>query len=302
MAPRRGIFEKMHMPKRPTFWPRCCLAWLLTAPLLAQNPASPNPASAGSTAPHPPVLAFDAQTKRYEAAPGESIAPFTYNLTNIWTNEVVIHRVQSSCGCTTAKLPFSPWRLAPGASGEVHAFMNLTAKMGLITKPLTFILSEGTNNLTQVVTLVVNIPLPPAMLGSLSGQERQAAMAQAQLNPQAIFQGDCASCHAAKGLNAYGQDLYAADCGICHESSRRASAVPDLHALKQPTDLDYWKILIANGKPHTMMPAFARSQGGPLSQEQITSLATYLDHTISHHLSPVLAHGAPAAKRAIIVQ
>jgi mono/diheme cytochrome c family protein len=91
-----------------------------------------------------------------------------------------------------------------------------------------------------------------------------------------------------------GQDLYAADCGICHESSHRARFVPDLHALKQVTDFDYWKTMISSGKPHTMMPAFAASQGGPLTEAQIVSLATYLNHTISHHLSAAISNVANA--------
>jgi mono/diheme cytochrome c family protein len=306
------------MQKRSAFWPLWLVISLAAMPLPAQNPPVPTPAPTraippfaalahpatepSSTAPDVPVLAFDAETKRYEAAPGESGAPFTFNLTNIWSNEVVIERVQASCGCTTTSLPALPWHLPPGASGQVHAQMNLAAKMGLITKQLKFFLSAGANHVTQSVNLEVNIPPPPALGGSLSEAERQAAMAQAQLNPQAIFKGDCAACHADRGRNAEGEDLYAADCGICHESSRRASVVPDLHALKQTTDFDYWKTLIIYGKPHTTMPAFALGQGGPLSEAQITSLATYLNHTLSHHLSPGMTNAASAPVRTIIIR
>ena len=44
--------------------------------------------------------------------------------------------------------------------------------------------------------------------------------------------------------------------------------MPDLHALKQVTDLDYWKTIITLGKPHTMMPGFGAAQGGPLTDGQ----------------------------------
>ena len=120
----------------------------------------------------------------------------------------------------------------------------------------------------------------------MSPAERKAAMAKAAIDAQAIFREDCAKCHIDKGAKAYGQDLYAADCGICHESPHRDTAVPDLHALKHPTDLDYWTTIIRLGKPHTMMPGFAVAQGGPLSDEQIASLASYLNRTISHNLPP----------------
>jgi mono/diheme cytochrome c family protein len=283
------------MLARFAFWFGRSFLWL-TLTVLGQS-AAPTPRARPS-----PVLAFDAESKRYDAAPGESAAPFTFNLTNIWTNEVVIHRVQASCGCTTASLPASPWRLAPGAGGPVHALMNLQAKMGLVTKELKFFVSAGTNNYTQTVNIVVNIPPPPALAGAPSEEERQAAMAKARLDAQAIFKGDCATCHTARGQNTSGEELYAADCGICHESSHRASVVPDLHALKQPTDFDYWKTFITSGKPRTLMPAFAQSQGGPLSEAQISSLATYLDHTISHHLSPSPSNAAAASIRTILIR
>jgi mono/diheme cytochrome c family protein len=142
---------------------------------------------------------------------------------------------------------------------------------------------------TKVVNLRVNIPLPPSALGTVSEEDRKAAMIEAVADAQAIFKGDCAHCHADKGRQALGQDLYAADCGICHESPHREKFVPDLHALKQATDFDYWKTVITLGKPHTMMPAFADAQGGPLTEAQIVSLAMYLDHTISHHLTAAAA-------------
>ncbi len=293
------------MSTRSTFGPLWALICLAAVPLFAQNPAPPPPASApapvqavprrngppaqpGATVPNVPALVFDAETKQYDAAPGEATAPFTFNLTNVWTNEVLIRSVRASCGCTTASLPASPWHLAPGESGQVKAQVKLAGKMGLITKTLTFDTSVG----TRVVNLKVNIPPVPAAGGSLSEMDRKAALAKAKADAQAVFKGDCAACHVARGRNTFGQDLYAADCGICHESSHRDSAVPDLHALKQATDLDYWKSIITLGKPHTMMPAFARAQGGPLTNLQITSLATYLNRTISHHFSTPMTNAA----------
>jgi mono/diheme cytochrome c family protein len=128
----------------------------------------------------------------------------------------------------------------------------------------------------------------------MTAAERAAAADKARADAQAVFRGDCARCHADKGRKALGQDLYAADCGICHESSHRDSLVPDLHALKQPTDFDYWKMVITLGKPRTMMPAFAATQGGPLTEAQIASLASYLNHTISHNLSAVMTNASNA--------
>jgi mono/diheme cytochrome c family protein len=268
------------------------LAGLAVAPLTAQPSSAPPQSSLApghiQSAPNVPTLVFDAETKRYDASPGERVAPFTFNLTNVWTNEIVIYGVHASCRCTTAGLPSNPWHLPPQGSGIIKAQVMLADKMGLITATLTFDTSVG----NRVVFLNVNIPLPPSLTGTMTEAERTAARLKAAADAQAIFKGDCAKCHADKGRDAFGQDLYAADCGICHEASHRASLVPDLHALKQPTDFDYWKTIITLGKPHTMMPPFAAAQGGPLTQAQIISLATYLNHTISHHLSSVTTNTA----------
>ena len=35
--------------------------------------------------------------------------------------------------------------------------------------------------------------------------------------------------------------------------------VPDLHALKTPTNVEFWRIWIAHGKPGSLMPAFSTS-------------------------------------------
>jgi hypothetical protein len=62
--------------------------------------------------------------------------------------------------------------------------------------------------------------------------------------------------------------------------------VPDLHNLKDPTSEEFWRTWITSGKAGTLMPAFATSQGGPLNDMQIASLAVYLNGTIPSHPTP----------------
>src|SRR5271168_773689 len=95
------------------------LAASAVAPLAAQPAStppiihpqqSPSPSSFATApqiqnVPNVPTLVFDAETKRYDASPGEQVAPFTFNLTNVWTNEIIIERLHASCGCTTATMP-----------------------------------------------------------------------------------------------------------------------------------------------------------------------------------------------------
>ena len=115
----------------------------------------------------------------------------------------------------------------------------------------------------------------------------QSALADRQV----VFKdAACAKCHAepAKGKTD-GQQLYAAVCGTCHDSPQRAALVTDLKALKHETDSDYWKQWITYGRAGSMMPAFGDSQGGPLTQLQIDSLASYCVKTFL----PVAALAAP---------
>jgi mono/diheme cytochrome c family protein len=233
-------------------------------------------------------LVFDSYTKQYDARFTDHAANFKFNVTNTWTNEMTIDRVQTSCGCTMATLPANPWHLAPGAHGVVGATVNLDGKgTGLLRKTVTFFISvNGSFIGTQVVAVKVNIPEPPAP-APLSAAERMDAMAKARADPQEIFKNPkCAACHVDQGRNVSVAKMYAADCGICHDSPNRASWVPDLHALKTPTNFDYWKRVIAYGKPHTMMPAFANFAGGPLTDDQIHSLAEYLNRSITASKPP----------------
>jgi mono/diheme cytochrome c family protein len=100
---------------------------------------------------------------------------------------------------------------------------------------------------------------------------------------QAVFKGECVTCHVQRGEGKYGQALYDADCAICHEGEHRATRVPDLHALKTPTNFEFWRSWVAQGKPGSLMPAFSGIDGGPLSDMQIASLATYLNESIKSH-------------------
>ena len=98
----------------------------------------------------------------------------------------------------------------------------------------------------------------------------------AQADRQAVFRSDCASCHVKQGEGKFGKELYDADCAICHEGENRATMVPNLHTIPQTTSAEFWRTWISYGRPHSLMPAFAITEGGPLTDEQIATLTDYL--------------------------
>jgi mono/diheme cytochrome c family protein len=194
-------------------------------------------------------------------------------VTNTIPQAVTVGTVHPSCGCTTAQLPPLPWTLLPGTNGQIGVTVNLAGKFGTIIKTVHVGTDRGSRDLIVQITIV-----PP--VNKLSDAELARQMAIAKVDRQAVFKNDCATCHMNRGQYKYGQELYDADCGICHEAEHRASMVPDLHGLKVPTNTEFWRTWIAHGKAGSFMPAFATSDGGPLSDMQIASLAAYLNATI----------------------
>jgi len=187
---------------------------------------------------------------------------------------VTILSVRPSCGCTTTKLPPLPWTLAPGANGQIEATVNLPGQSSTLYKTLNVFTDKGSK------LLQLKIIIQPFVMPAMSQADRAQNMQVALTDRQAVFKGACVTCHVQRGAGRYGQALYDADCAICHEGEHRATMVPDLHALKTPTNFEFWRIWIAHGKPGSLMPAFSTTDGGPLSDMQIASLASYLNESI----------------------
>jgi mono/diheme cytochrome c family protein len=243
-----------------------------TATVFAQpSPAIP-PASA--TAPDPSAqLAWSSEHLQQSTRPEQSSAQFVFGVTNISDSEVVIDHVRPSCSCTVAKLPSQPWHIAPHAGGKIGVSINLLGKAGTVNKTLAVFFADVAVPKTLMIT--VNMPDMKMM------RERNLKLSQA--DRQAVFKGECAGCHAEPAKTATGKVLYHQVCGICHEAHPRATMVPDLHLIRHPTDYAFWKVMITNGKPGTLMPAFAASQGGPLSDEQIDELAKICARAMPYH-------------------
>jgi mono/diheme cytochrome c family protein len=262
------------------------------APLVTNAPPPPAPPVAATTAVYVPdmthageplpagVLAWNSLLQSVDAAADQAEAHFTFNFTNISSGKVVIISVHPSCGCTTAQLPALPWMVEAGTNGEIGVTVNLAGKTGTLFKTLNVVTDRGNLNLAMRITI-----LPP-VVPTMTDADRARALDAAKVNRQAVFQGDCVACHVKPGVGKYGQALYNVSCGICHESEHRATMVPDLHAIKTPTNEDFWRTWIMHGKPGSLMPAFSTAEGGPLNDVQIASLAAYLNAAIPSKATP----------------
>lgn len=235
------------------------------------------------------IIAWDALDKAVSVEAGTPNAEFHFSFTNLSAEPVIIQLVRASCSCTAAKLPPMPWTIAAGSNDVLNINMNLIGKSGTIVKSVTFQTDHGVKNLVVRTTI---LPLQSSS-GMAAGAREQNQML-AHTDRQAVFKGDCASCHAETAKGKQGHELYTAACGICHEAEHRASAVPDLKIAKQERNEEYWLNWITSGKQGTMMPAFAVNQGGILTDEQIASLVKHLMKAMPTKPAPQTAAAVPA--------
>ncbi|HYE32456.1 MAG TPA: cytochrome c, partial [Methylomirabilota bacterium] len=155
-----------------------------------------------------------------------------------------------------------------------------------ISKMVTVDTTKGTKYLS-VKALIPN---------NVAGMDsRTRNMELAKVDRQIVFKNDCASCHAEPAKGKHGEALYAAACAICHDSPHRATMVPDLRALKTNPTPEYWKAWVSNGKPGSLMPAFAKSQNGILDDDQIASLVEYLSKNFPAKQTPETTAAGAAA-------
>jgi hypothetical protein len=126
-----------------------------------KTPGAPVAAPSASVATLPEhILAWDAKVKTYHAKVGEETASFTFNVTNVSPAEVVIEDTSTSCGCTVAALPADPWKLAPGAHGQIQVTMDFNGLIGDVTKEVMIFTSKGDEMLT--VESIIPEPVFPA--------------------------------------------------------------------------------------------------------------------------------------------
>lgn len=218
------------------------------------------------------ILAWNGTVLNTNISADADAAKFLIVFTNISKDKISILDVHPSCGCTTAQLPTLPV-ISPGDHEQIPVSVNLnvTGNSGTLFKSVKITTDKGYKDIYLRISFM---PVTPPVM---SDADRARFVQASRADRQAIFKGTCADCHVKHGEGKYGKALYDTDCAICHEADPRATMVPDLHNLKVPTNLDFWKQWIAHGKPGSLMAAFSQAEGGPLNDMQIASLAAYLD-------------------------
>lgn len=240
----------------------------------------------------PTSLSFDEREKTVHLKSGEDKAEFRWAVTNTSAAEVTVLTIFTSCGCTAAQLPThpNPWILKPGEGGYVGATMDVAGKIGTVAKTVTVVTAEGS------YPLLARSVLPPEASLAVQGMMNRSRNLQvAAADRQAVFRGDCATCHVHPTIGKQGRELYETACGICHEAEHRASMVTYLRDREGDYNREYWEHWIRNGKEGSLMPAFEASRGGPLNDDQVKSLVEYLvkDYPLEPTPQAAAGHGTP---------
>lgn len=215
-----------------------------------------------------PVLRWDALEKTYRAKPDQPEANVTFTVTNRSGQPVTITAVATSCHCTAAQPPRTPWVIAPGGKDELHVTIDIRGRAGDLTKTV-YVYTNVGGDTPDMLLVHVNVPFSPE-------EQREANRSLAMVDRQAVLRGDCATCHVAPAVGRTGAELFHKACLICHGAEHRASMVPDLMVAKEKRDAAFWEKTIREGRENTLMPAFAQDRGGSLTDAQIKSLVAYL--------------------------
>jgi cytochrome c5 len=215
-------------------------------------------------------LKWDSVEKNYDAKIGEEEAVIVFAVTNTTDHPVEIRETSTSCHCTVAVPPRKPWLIQPGSTEELKVTVDLRSRRGGLTKTVYVDTTEG----EELLLVHVEIPVSPAL-------QREMNTVLARGDRQSILRGDCATCHVEPTVGKMGAELFQTACLICHGAEHRASMVPDLTSAKTSRDAAYWEKWIREGANETLMPAFDRSRGGSLDEEQIKSLVEYLSATMA---------------------
>lgn len=96
-----------------------------------------------------PIMSFEKQeynlgTIRFNS---KSKIKFVYHFKNTGNAPLIIHRVETSCGCTISE--WSRKAVFPGKKGYVNAILDLKGRIGIIRKTL-FVYSTASNKAIEL--------------------------------------------------------------------------------------------------------------------------------------------------------
>ncbi len=255
-------------PKKPSKWPQILVMLLVLAIslwggwLIWKNPQY-RPVVINVYG--PPQLLAEPMVMEMGKIQTDAEAKRTFYLSNVGGRLLHIDRVETSCGCTLAKLADKD--IAPGEVTTLEVKLDTSLKLGPVQKRVSVLSNDPK-------TPRLDLKLVGTVLPQMKGHEKIPVK-----DPLVLFKGQCATCHVMKGKGKSGKALFQADCGMCHGLNGQGSVAPNLLAknYQDPKILEAARQTIALGSPaNPEMPPFSTEKGGPLNEAEIDSLIRFL--------------------------
>jgi cytochrome c5 len=221
-----------------------------------------------------PRISFDHEKIDLGKVESTPEVPCSFIITNTGTAPLHVTEAKSECGCTTTS--FKGALLKPRASIKLDIAVDTIMKQGAVTKDLVVYSDDPERPMTR---LFIAMDVKNGH-GNMSLKDRTK-----------IFTGEqCKRCHVDEGVGQFGKELFEADCAMCHrkqESGILSGPLVESVDYSDPILSAHAQDVIASGsKASPSMPGFLDIYGGPLSQEQIDSLVTYLKKNQARHIKP----------------
>jgi Protein of unknown function (DUF1573) len=104
------------------------------------------------------AMAWDADAKERVIRIGETNALFTFQFTNVFTNEITLFEMRPSCECTAVHAPSLPWTIKPGEQGTFDATVDLRGKTNSFSRSIQVESSQGSKTLTLHLVIPTTAP------------------------------------------------------------------------------------------------------------------------------------------------
>lgn len=180
------------------------------------------------------------------------IVEHTFTFENKGTADLHIKEVTTSCGCTAALV--SSNTLKPGEAGQIKVSYDSQGRAGKVDR---------------IITVVSNDPVEPSKELTITAAVDPSMHSSFNVN-ESLFSEKCGACHYIPAAGKHGKELYDAVCTFCH--GRTASGFDQLKTRPKES----MEQVLKNGIPGTEMPAWIKELKGPLDDDQIKSLISYI--------------------------
>jgi len=199
-----------------------------------------------------PRISFTKDTHDFGRVIQGKTVEYIFTLENKGQADLIIKEVTTSCGCTAALV--SNDVIKPGEKGEIRVSYDSQGRAGEVSR---------------TITIISNDPVEPSKELTITAAVDSSMHTTFNVN-ESLFSEKCSGCHFSPAAGKQGKELYEAVCTFCH--GRTASGLDRLMIIPQ----DKLNNAIKNGILGTEMPGWLKDSNGPLDNDQVNSLISFI--------------------------